>query len=196
MCTFPKCGCVSSRWARNTLNKPYVLCKCLHTASGVLEEFQVCVHSRHWGNLHASLLCDGISAGILSWISAWVCCFVSFSFLCLMLCKLSCSVCSLLNPLYCIYVLHVCNSVSSFSGFWTFHLKYNWFCCELIFLVCSSVSDFYCPNFGPRVFHSIPRQPCVPPWKGMLRVGWVMYSINLSRVEVCIHLCARQLILM
>uniref|UniRef100_A0A8C5YBW6 Uncharacterized protein n=1 Tax=Microcebus murinus TaxID=30608 RepID=A0A8C5YBW6_MICMU len=67
-----------------------------------------------------------------------------------MLCKISCYVCS--SYPYC----------TAYMCFWSFHLKYSWCCCELIFLVCSSVSDFQLPkHLSECVFTHIPRQPCV-----------------------------------
>nr|BAE91115.1 unnamed protein product [Macaca fascicularis] len=79
-----------------------------------------------------------------------------------MLCQISCCECSSYS--YCtVYMCAACVNPSKFCfRFWSFHLKYSWSCCELIFLVCSSVSDFQLPKCLTKcVFTNIPRQPCV-----------------------------------
>uniref|UniRef100_A0A4W2DR58 Uncharacterized protein n=1 Tax=Bos indicus x Bos taurus TaxID=30522 RepID=A0A4W2DR58_BOBOX len=79
-----------------------------------------------------------------------------------MLCEPSCYECSLYPQVYCIHVLHVGTPINSVSGFWSFPLKYSWSSCELIFLVCSSVSDSRIAKMFDQVcFDKCPRQPCV-----------------------------------
>uniref|UniRef100_A0A7M4FP69 Uncharacterized protein n=1 Tax=Crocodylus porosus TaxID=8502 RepID=A0A7M4FP69_CROPO len=51
----------------------------------------------------------------------------------------------------CVYIDKV-----SLAGFWSFHSKYSWYNCELIFLVCSFVSDYQLPNCLTKCFDKVP----------------------------------------
>uniref|UniRef100_A0A2K5JKX5 Uncharacterized protein n=1 Tax=Colobus angolensis palliatus TaxID=336983 RepID=A0A2K5JKX5_COLAP len=71
-----------------------------------------------------------------------------------MLCEISCCERSS-YPCCTVYMCAACVNPSKL-------FQYSWSCCELIFLVCSSVSDFQLPKCLTKcVFTNILRQPCV-----------------------------------